>query len=96
MALSRAEFLVKHPEFARTATALVDAKLAEAERRVSRAVYGATADDAVAALAAHLIASAPTGLPMRVDDKKGGGATIYLREFRRIRRALGAGITVGS
>ena len=92
MALSSAEFLGAFPEFAEAPSPLVDAKLAEAERFVSRAVFGAVADDAVGNYAAHLIATNPLGERAKLIAKD--GSTPYLRTFERLRRAYRLGPTV--
>jgi hypothetical protein len=69
--VTRAAFLVRHPEFADAEAALVEAKLAEAERRTPSRVWGDLEDDGIASLAAHLLAISPNGQMARLVNKDG-------------------------
>jgi hypothetical protein len=92
VAVSRATFLSRRPEFATTPTTLVDACLVDAELMIDRDVYGGKADAGVMAYAAHLIAINPLGEMARLDKK--GEKTTYFLEWERIKRSLGVGYRV--
>lgn len=87
-------FLAKYPEFDGQAKnlRLIGAKLAEAGRRVDPAVYGDLADDAQAALAAHLLASSPMGQNAKLVAKDGN--TTYGKEYKRLSRLVSMGFRV--
>jgi hypothetical protein len=92
MAVTRETFLVAFPEFRRTDLAIVDAKLAEAERMVSRSFWGRLADDGVSNYAAHLIAVSPLAEKSKFVERT--GVTVYLQTFERLKRSLGVGARV--
>jgi hypothetical protein len=71
---------------------LVQPSNTDAELMVDRCVYGAKADAAVKAYAAHLIAINPLGEFARLDKK--GEKTIYLLQYERFKRAVGSGFRV--
>lgn len=82
-------FRASFPEFAATPDETVEAKLAEADRRVDARVFGDKADDAVGYLTAHLLATSPFGQHARLEDKS--EETIYLQEWRRLARSCAGG-----
>ena len=84
MALSRAAFLTRFPEFSSAPVGLVDSCLAEAERLVHRPTWGSRADDGVGQYAAHLIACNPLGERAKLIKKD--GSTHYLAAYTRLRK----------
>lgn len=87
MAVTRTSFVVAFPQFANCATALLDAKLAESERRHGE-LWGDLRDDAVSYYAAHLISLDPRAEGSAMSQPSNGAAnysaSIYLREYERI------------
>lgn len=84
MALSRADFRARYPEFATAADTHVDAALAEAERFTSDG-WGADRDDIVALQAAHILAISPMGRDARLSAKD--GSSTYLAQYERRAKA---------
>ena len=90
MAVTAASLKAAWPEFSTATDVLVEAKIAQAERRIDEATFGATYDDAVTMLACHLLALTPTGRAMRLDPEGraghyGLGVTFYGQEFEQLR-----------
>src|SRR5690606_22027065 len=85
--VTRASFLESHPQFANCATTLLDAKLAESERRHGDA-WGDLRDDAVSYYAAHLISLDPRAEGSAMSQPSNGAAhysaSVYLREYERL------------
>lgn len=92
MAVTLGQFLLRYPEFIPAPQELVLECLAESELLVDRTAYGAKADMAVKAQAAHFIAINPLGELARLDKK--GEKTTYSLHFERIKRGIGAGCRV--
>jgi hypothetical protein len=84
-----AAFRTSFPEFAATLDATVEAKLAEAARRVDARVFGDKESDAVGYLAAHLIATAPGGQHARLEGDS--TQTTYGLEWMRLCRMCAGG-----
>lgn len=90
MAVSAAQLAERHPELADAPSTLVEAKLAEALRRIDTAVWGDLADDGQAALAAHLIAMSPFGTNAQLRAGAGANQTsIYFSTYEDLRRQVG-------
>jgi len=87
---SRAEFLLRFPEFGEQPLAVVDGALAEAGRATASDPWGTVHTDAVSYLAAHLLASRITQLGLQVDAKSGTptgdglASTLYGQEYNRL------------
>ena len=92
MAVTVGQFLLRYPEFCPAPQELIEACLEEAELLVDRTVYGAKADMAIKARAAHFVAINPLGELARLDKK--GEKTTYLTHFEGIKRGIGAGCRV--
>lgn len=90
MALSRANFLVRFPEFTDTATAILDAALAEAVDQVNQTVWGSRWDAGVGYYAAHLLAISPRGETMRLSDAK--TMDTYELHFKRLQSMVTVGL----
>lgn len=84
MALTRSEFRTLYPEFSKATDAVVDAKLAEAEGRLSTSFWSDLFDHAHGLLTAHLITVSPSGRHARLDPKKSGFLSTYEREFKSL------------
>jgi hypothetical protein len=90
--LTSASFVQEFPEFFNAIEkypGLVDAKLAEASRRIASKVWGEKTDDGIKYLAAHLLALSPYGQGMRLVAKDGG--TVYQETYERLKREVAAG-----
>lgn len=90
--MTPASFVQEFPEFFNALEkypGLVDAKLAEATRRVAPKVWKEKTDDGVKYLAAHLLALSPYGQGARLVAKDGG--TVYGETYERIKREVAAG-----
>lgn len=92
MAVTVATLVTRYPEFTATPSTLVQACIDDAELMVDRNFYGAKADMAVKALAAHLIAINPLGEMARLDKKS--DRTSYSVQFEGIKRSIAAGCRV--
>ena len=90
--LSRAAFLASFPEFSEVDAATIDARLAEAWRRIDPTVWGALADDGHGQLTAHLLANSPLGNAAKLSAKGDAPKTVYEGEYRRLQRTVTAGI----
>lgn len=97
MAVTYHQFVAEFPEFSRAPETMIEAKIAQATRRIDSDVWGAVADDGVRYLAAHLLSMHPASESAR---KAGGGATsfndesTYFREYRRLMRMVAVGFRV--
>lgn len=80
------------PEFSDAGQALVEAKLAEAERNIDIEVWGDQAEDGVCYLAAHLICTSPSGVMARLVSKD--GSTTYLKRFKQMSMEVSSGYRV--
>lgn len=91
---SRAEFLLRFPEFGEQLTSVVDGALAEAGRFASATVFGSVHTDAVGYLAAHLLASRTMQIGLQIEAKSGApagsglDATLYGQEYKRLLNSL--------
>jgi hypothetical protein len=91
---SRAEFLLRFPEFGEQLTSVVDGALAEAGRYASATVFGAVHTDAVGYLAAHLLATRTMQIGLQVETKSGTPtgsgveSTLYGQEYKRLLDSL--------
>jgi len=91
---SRAEFLTRFPEFGELLTSVVDGALAEAGRYASITVFGTVHTDAVAYLAAHLLATRTMQIGLQIEAKSGApagsglDATLYGQEYKRLLDSL--------
>lgn len=95
MALTRSAFRTLYSEFDRVEDATVDAKLAEAEDRLSEDYFGDRFDNAHGLMTAHLIAISPAGRQARLDPKKAeGNTTTYQRELGELLKENAPGPTV--
>lgn len=87
MTVTRASFLAAFPVYTNTPTGLIDARLAEAQRRVGP-LWGDLQDDGVSYLTAHLLAIDPMGESAARSNAMNGalnyGRTTYLVEFERL------------
>jgi hypothetical protein len=95
MAVDATSLTVRYPELAPAVTAapdMVDACIAQAEILIDRTVYGSKADAAVHALAAHFVAINPLGELGRLNKRNDD--TVYLMQYRQLRRSLGYSISV--
>ena len=98
MAVTAHSFRLAFPQFQGAPTSLIEAKLAEARRRINAAVWGALEDDGVSYLTAHLLTAQPAGESAR--KASGGGATsfneesTYYREYVRLKRIVAQGYRV--
>ena len=96
MAVTSTLIQTEFPEFSETDTTLIDAKIADAVKRVNASVWGDLTDDGVKYLACHLIAMSPEGEQSRLELKSGPDAgkatTTYWLEYERLRIASGAGL----
>jgi hypothetical protein len=83
--VSAAQLKAEFPEFVGATDALVEAKIADAERMVHLSL-GAWRDQAIKMLACHYLCISPHGEFARLveDDPKQGQWTTYEREYKRI------------
>jgi len=92
VAVDATTLVTRYPEFTSTPATLVAACIADAQVMIDASYYGAKADAATHALAAHYIAINPLGEMARLDKK--GEKTTYLLQYNQIKRSLGAGCRV--
>ena len=92
--VTRAAFLERYPEFNGTAAALIDAKLAEADRRTNDSMFQTTelAEDATMLRAATLILRSPAGKLMRQANPDQVFTWEY--ELRLLQRSATMGVRV--
>lgn len=94
MALSRANFLIRFPEFGdggvsgqeRAPEELIDDALARAASRVSDAIWTDLADEGIGYLAAHLISISPWGQQARLVPAQPDGTTTYWAAYMALLR----------
>ena len=87
MAVTRAQFLIQYKEFDDTDVTLVDAKLAQAERRYDVSECGDQYDDVVYARAAWLLARTPWGRTARLVNRE--NESVYDAIVRDLEREIG-------
>ncbi|MCK6585954.1 MAG: DUF4054 domain-containing protein [Polyangiaceae bacterium] len=92
MALDRATFRARFPEFNTADDAYVDAKLAEALLQIDASVWGTKADLGQGYLAAHLLAVSPFGQQARLSSKE--GETTYHKVWASLRNSVASGFRV--
>ena len=92
MAVDRAIFLARFPEFEPASPAMVEASLKEAIRNVDSTVFGTKTDDAVSWKCAHLLAISPFGQQARLISKD--GETTYGKYFLELARSVTPGFRV--
>lgn len=90
--LTARQFVQRFPEFRETDKVLIELCLIEAEDQVGAVVWGSRREIGVRYLAAHLIASGPTGEKARL--AKDWDATVYMKHFRRAQLAACSGFRV--
>lgn len=73
--MTYAEFIVQFPEFSKAGEALVQAHLDAATACTSEAAFGDLYSQAIAYLAAHMLAMSPFSQQMRID--KSSGSSTY-------------------
>lgn len=91
--MTYAEFVARFPEFARADPTRVAVILSDAEARTSEGVLGASYDEAVGLLAAHMLATQPGS----VQSKLAGQAdnkTVYMRRLDELTQAVVVALTV--
>jgi hypothetical protein len=91
--LTRSEFLTRFPEFGEVDTDVIDAKLAEAGRRIdTNGIWGTWENDGHGQLTAHLLANSPLGNAAKLKPNGAKGArTIYEAEFIVLQKMVGSG-----
>lgn len=92
MAVTAAQIQAEFPEFAETPDAVIDAKIADAQARISTATWGSLNDQGVKYLACHLIAMMPQGEQSKLMVEK--EVTEYLLEYRRLLASVASGCRV--
>jgi hypothetical protein len=92
MAVSRASFLARFPEFEPAPPLMIDEAIAEAVTRVDSGVWGNKTDAGVRWRAAHLLAISPFGQQARLVSKD--GSTTYGKEHARLMREVTPGFRV--
>ena len=91
--MDRTTFRARAPEFRGAADARVDAAIASATARTDATIFGARTDDAIFFLAAHLLASSPTGTEARLKGE--GFESVYLAERHRLEDEFGPLLSAG-
>lgn len=99
MAVTYDSFIEAFPEFEEAKKKLVEAKIAEATRRVDPEVFRTKADDAIGYLAAHLLSMSPFGqharlIPKNAKPTRDDALTTYEREYRALVRSVASGFRV--
>ena len=89
MAVSAAQIQAQFTEFAETPTPLIDAKTADATKRISATIWGDLTDDGIKYLACHLIALSPQGEQSKLMVEK--EITEYWLEYVRMRTIVSSG-----
>lgn len=92
MAVTTASFLASYPDFANVTESVVDAKVAEAIRRVDTEIWGDKADDGIMLWTAHLLTLSQFGRHGR--QLQPDGATPYLRAFDKLQASTLTGFVV--
>lgn len=90
MAVTVQQFKNKFPEFEATSNALVEMRIAMAERRVSLTSFGDNRDDAVALKTASLLSMSPSGEQARLRVENRGN--MYESELHMLARAAVIGL----
>lgn len=91
MAVTAAQIKAEFPEFADTADADIDAKIADAVSCVNVDAWGDQTDFGVKYMAAHLLAISPLAECAKLDTD---GNTVYLTIFERKKRTVASGCRV--
>ena len=99
MAVTLSDFRARFPEFALAPDALVNACLADAAGQIDVAVWGGKANMGVKYLAAHLIATNPSGEFARLSKAQLGllqspWDTQYKEAYDALKRSVAAGFRV--
>lgn len=87
---SRAEFLLRFPEFGEQSSSVVEGALAEAGRATASEPWGTVHTDAVSYLAAHLLATRTMQIGLQIETKSGSptgsgtDSTLYGQEYTRL------------
>lgn len=87
--MTRDEFKTRAPEWKTARDERIDAALTQATARTDASLFGASTDDAVFFLAAHLLAVSPSGKAARLEGGK-VARTLYLDERERLEREAAA------
>lgn len=91
---TRAEFLVRFPEFGEQSTGIVDGALTESGRSTPAALWGDVHTEAVSYLAAHLLATRTTQIGLQIGTPSGSpqgtgfASTLYGQEYKRLLDSL--------
>ncbi len=92
MAVDRASFLARYPEFEPASKAMIEGEIADAIDNVDTSVFGTKTDQAVRLKAAHALALSPFGQQARLVSKS--GATTYGKQFDALVRSVTPGFRV--
>jgi hypothetical protein len=87
MAITVAQFVSSRPEFSSAGAQLVAEALTEARSKLDAGTWGNQYDNAVSALAAHLLWTSPFGVSMRLDGGSEESESRYLKELGRLQLA---------
>lgn len=93
--ITSATLITRYPEFTAAYSQypdMISGCVDQANAMIDYSVFGAKAEHAAHALAAHYIAINPLGEFARLDKK--GEKTIYWLQYEQIKRSLGAGFRV--
>lgn len=91
---SRAEFLIRFPEFGEQSPSVVDGALAEAGRYSPVETWGHIHTEAVSYMAAHILATRTMQLGLQIEAKSGSPtgvgfkSSLYGQEFERLLTSL--------
>lgn len=88
--LTREQFVAAFPEFSEVDAPVIDAKLAEAQRRIDPSVWLQWENDGHGQLTAHLLANSPLGNAAKLQPNN-GPKTVYEGEFNRLQTMVAAG-----
>ena len=86
MAVTESSFKASFPEFADTATAIVNRCIAVAELHAKESVFGDAYDDAIGYLTAHFITRDPRGEPTAHANSSGNLVGINVAKGERVVR----------
>jgi len=92
VSVTLAKFRVDFPEFANTADAIIEARIAMAIRQVNSTIYGGKTDDAIEWLTADMVACGPLGEQARLS--KDSKTTIYREQYEAIKQQVAYGFRV--
>lgn len=87
-----AAFKSMFPEFGKSTDAYIQSWLDLANRHIGRTVWGAKADDGQLFLAAHLMATSPSGQNAKLS--KADGTSTYGHQFNRLKNEVTGGYRV--